>query len=71
MLAARDVGVTDSESAGHERIASDRATDLRDQRTTHVDVEFDRSGVVRRVRRLFNALNYVDRRGADSTDWAD
>jgi hypothetical protein len=23
------------------------------------------------VRRLFNALNYVGRRGADSTDWAD
>ena len=23
------------------------------------------------VRRLFNTLNYVGRRGADSTDWAD
>jgi hypothetical protein len=23
------------------------------------------------VRRLFNALNYVGRRGADSTDWVD
>jgi hypothetical protein len=28
-------------------------------------------GVSRRLRRLFNALNYLDRRGEDSTDWAD
>ena len=31
----------------------------------------DWTRVVRRFRRLFNALNYVGRRGADSTDWAD
>ena len=31
----------------------------------------DRARVVRRFRRLFNALNYLGRRGGDSTDWAD
>jgi hypothetical protein len=39
--------------------------------TAHDDDVLDRSRVVRRFRRFLNALNYVDRRGAVSKDWAD
>jgi hypothetical protein len=36
--------------------------------TAYDEDVLDRSRVVRRFRRLFNALNYLGRRGADSTD---
>jgi hypothetical protein len=50
---------------------SDEPIFSRHEGTAYDDDVLDRSRVVRRFRRLFNALNYFGRRGADSTDWAD
>ena len=51
-------------------IVSDEPIASRYDGSAYVDV-LDRSRVVRRLRRLFNALNYLGRRGGDSAGWAD
>jgi hypothetical protein len=61
--------VTTLAEAGHEPVVVDIAINLGDDRRRRS--RLPRSCAVRRFRRLFNALNYLDRRGGDSTDWAD